>query len=249
MRRSEKAGLQPRRRGRTGLAVLIVFVALLAAGAVLADNAARGYAESQIERQLAGVTTVKAHIGGFPFLTQYFSGSLERVEVDAPQLQVAGASVAATVVATGVPVDRSKPIQRVTGSFTMDQTALNLLAAKAVKAPPLTLGAGILSYHGTLSVLGQQLAFTVQLEPRIEGGYLVLTPTKAQLDNGPAAAAKLLGNLQKYAIPICIAQYLPATASVTAVTVTPGLLRVDAVATGLVLSPASLSRTGTCPPR
>ncbi|MHB1234748.1 MAG: LmeA family phospholipid-binding protein [Microbacteriaceae bacterium] len=249
MRRSGAARVTPRRRGRTGLAVLIVFVVLLAVGAVLADNAARAYAESQIERQLAGVTAVKAHIGGFPFLTQYFSGSLERVEIDAPQLQVAGATVAATVVATGLPVDRSRPVQRITGSFSMDQNALNMLAAKAVKAPPLTLGAGVLSYHGTLTVLGQQLAFTVQLEPRIEGGYLVLTPTKAQLDNGPADAAKLLGTLQKYAIPICIAQYLPATTSVTAVTVTPGLLRVDAVATGLVLSSASLSRTGTCPPR
>jgi hypothetical protein len=242
---------QRRHRGRVALAVMIVFLVLVGVGGVLADNAARAYAQTAIEQQLSRVGTTSVRIGGFSFLAQYLLGRLDRVEVDAPALSISGATVRATLVATGVPVDRSKPVEKLTGSFVLDQTAVNTLIKKVPHSSTLTLGQGTVSSQGELKVLGAPVKYTLDLEPRIDGGYLVFTPTKATVSTGSGSidGTTLLGNLQKYAIPVCVAHYLPANVSMTQVKVTRSELRIDVAGASIALSVAALSTTGTCPPR
>jgi hypothetical protein len=73
-----------RRRGRTAI-VLAVLAIILIALAVWADAAARAAAEDVVESELAerlpeGAGT-EATIGGFAFLPQFFSGTLDELDV------------------------------------------------------------------------------------------------------------------------------------------------------------------------
>lgn len=81
----ENAQVPRKRRGLTAI-VLVIVVVLLAVLAVWADGAARAAAEDVVESELAdrlpaGAGPIDARIGGFAFLPQFFSGTLDELDV------------------------------------------------------------------------------------------------------------------------------------------------------------------------
>lgn len=231
------------------LAILIVLL-------VVADVAARAYAEqrvsSEIEKNLPAEVKgdVQVHIGGVSVLQQYLAGSFQRVELDAPTLTVKGAPLSASIVATGVPADFSKPIAAATGTLSISQSSLNTLVTIPGATGDITLGDGVIGYQGSIDLLGLPVGYSVTATPTAHGDTVQLQPDKASLDTGSGADVNLTRLLQaltdKGPFPVCTAQYLPDGVQVSDIAVTPGHATVTLTASDFVLDATFLQSKGRC---
>ena len=251
---------RPRRRGRVlrrVAVVLLVLLVLLGIGAVVADGALRSYAEDRvaedIESQLpAGVEgNVDVTIGGASVILQYLSGSFERVDLVGRGLTVNGTPLDADIRATGVPVDRTKPVERAVGRFGIDEAAVTELLDASMDAPAdVALTRGAVEYSAPVQLLGIELTYDVTAEPRIDGDTVVFTPTDAALSAGSGSfdVGNLLGEerLASLAFPVCAAQYLPQGARLTDLDLEPGRATATVEAESLQLSGDALGTVGSC---
>jgi hypothetical protein len=249
---------QRRPRGLIALIVVGVLLILLVVAFFAADAALRSYAEDRIEGEIrdrlpSGVSgAVDVRVGGASFLVQYLSGTLEQVNLDAPDLAVNGLPMAVSAVATGVPVDTSQPIEGVVGTVRLTEEAVNdLVAASGVADVPadIRLGDGEVGYASSFRVLGFDLEYDVTAEPRIQGDSVVLTPTGAELTSAPGGLdlGGVLGdNLGSFAVPVCVAEFLPTAMTLTGLGVSTDRLDATLEATDLMLSEQALESRGSC---
>jgi len=252
---SAAAPARPRRRAGRVWGILAVLVVVLAALAVVADVVVRNIAEQRFAEQIRanlpeGVDgEVDVTIGGLSVIAQYLSGSMDRVELSAPELDVNGAPVAVDVVGEDVPVDLASPVARVSGTITADEASLNRLVAVAGVEGGFTLGDGVVGYAGTLDVLGLAIDYSVTARPTAAGDSVLLQPEGADVGAGGDAVDvsglvnRLLG---EDPLTVCVAEYLPEGVDVHDLAITPDAVTVELRAQELMLDEASLARTGTC---
>ncbi|MFB2584123.1 LmeA family phospholipid-binding protein [Herbiconiux liukaitaii] len=252
-------GFQPapaRRRARRWPWVLLIVIVLLAVAVVVADIALRAYAEGRAAEEISAQLPeniegdIDVTIGGTSFLAQVLAGSLERVDLDAPQLTANGIPLAAHVVATGVPTDLSKPIADVTATVTLDQTAVDEVAQLPGDAT-LKLGdAGQVSFDGTVSLFGFSLGYTVAGTVEGSGTEVTVVPVSATLTQGAGSLDidldQLLGTVADSPIPLCVAEYLPQGAEIDDIAIDGGEATVQLSAQDFVADEQGLSTFGTC---
>ncbi|MFI5060871.1 MAG: DUF2993 domain-containing protein [Actinomycetales bacterium] len=235
--------------------ILVPIVALVALF-FIADAIVRAYAEgrvaSEIEKSLPSNVSgdVSVHIGGLSVIQQYLSGSFDRVELDAPKLTVQDAPVSASIVATGVPADFSKPVAAIDGTLGVSQASLNKLVSIPAITGDLSLGNGVLHYNGSANLLGLPIGYKLSVKPEAAGKTVLLQPVDAKVTTGSGGAVDLSRLVQALTdrgpLPVCVAQYLPSGVGVNEITVTPSLATVRLNATDLVLNEATLRSKGTC---
>lgn len=240
---------------RVLLWVLIPLVALVVL-LVVADVVARAYAEqrvsSEIEKNLPSNVSadVQVHIGGVSVLQQYLAGRFERVELDAPSVRVNGAPLSASIVATGVPADFSKPISDATGTLSISQASLNTLVTIPGATGDITLGDGVLGYKGSIDLLGLPVGYAVTATPKAAGDTVLLQPDKASLDTGSGSDVNLTRLFQALTdrgpFPVCAAQYLPDGVTVSDIAITPGHATVTLTASDFVMNEKFLHSKGSC---
>jgi len=211
-----RAQVPPKRRGRTAI-VLIVIALILAAVAVWADVAARAAAEGMVESELAdrlpdGAGT-EATIGGFALLPQFFSGSLDDLDV----------------------------------SFSLDGDSVPSLAGDNAEAGSLTIADGQLTHNGAVEFLGMEVGFAVSLEPSVEGGAVVLTPTAIEATTDVASVdLGQLVDLEAMTMRVCAASLLPESMELTSVDVVGSRLRFAVSGTDVPVNLAELRTRGSC---
>lgn len=250
-------------RKRRGVAALVISGALVA-GLVVAffivDAGLRSYAEDRVKTEISknlpeGATgDVDVSIGGLSVIAQYLSGSFDRVELDAPEFALGGAPAAVHIVASGVPVDRTKPIREVTGTVDLGQESLNALLAAggATGDAELALGKGEVTYSGTFPVFGLDIGYEATATPSASADSLLFTPTAAELTSGVGSVdlsdviPLILG---QEPLSVCVAQYLPDGVTLTGVDVSPDHARVTLESSTLMLTRESLTTMGACPGR
>ena len=234
-----------------GIGIPVVVVVIL----VIADVAVRAYAEQrvsdEIEKSLPSDIQgqVHTHIGGFSVIQQYLSGTVPRVELDAPRVVVTGAPLRAKVVATGVPADFSKPISEATGTLSISQDSLNKLVQIPGATGDITLNDGTIGYDGSIDLLGLPVGYTVTATPEAAGDQVLLTADKASLKTGAGNVNldRLLQSLTSQGpFPVCAAQYLPEGVKVSDIQVTPGRATVTLTASDFVLDEKFLGSKGSC---
>jgi hypothetical protein len=220
----------------------------------VADGLVRAYAEGQVKAEIEHnfpdfvQGDVSVQIGGTSVIAQYLSGSFEQVTLDAPHLTVEGVPLSASVVASGVPADLTKPVSDIAGTITISQSSINSLLRLPGATGDLTLGDGTLKYDGNTKVLGLPIDYTVTVEPTAAGDSIDLQPTKAEVKagGGNLDLSKLLGTVVSKPLSVCVAQYLPAGVQVDDVTVVPGEATIHLTAHDMVLSQETLATKGSC---
>jgi hypothetical protein len=250
---------EPPTRRRTLRLVLWIVIPIVALVAVffIADAIVRAVAEqrisAEVEKSLPAEVKgdISTHIGGVSVLQQYLSGRFEKVVLDAPALSVNGSPIAATITASGVPSDFSKPVQSIDGSLTISQSSLNKLVTVPGVDGDLALGAGTLSYNGTASLLGLPIGYTVTVAPEAAGKTVNLQPVDAKVTTGGGTGALDLSTLVKALtsrgpIPVCVAQYLPDGVLVNDIAITKGTATVKLNAEQFVVNEKSLQSKGSC---
>ena len=245
-----------KRRGIGALVISIVLVAGLVVAFFIVDSGLRALAEDRVKAEITanlpeGATgDVDVSIGGASVIAQYLAGSFDRVELDAPTFALDGVPAAVHVVASGVPVDRTKPVRVVTGTVDLGQESLNtLLAAGETGDAELTLGRGEVSYSGTFPVFGFEIGYEATATPSTSADSLLFTPTGADRtsDAGSVDVSGVIPLiLGQEPLSICIAQYLPDGVTLTGVDVTPDRARVKLESSTLMLTRQSLTTLGSC---
>ncbi|WP_022893156.1 LmeA family phospholipid-binding protein [Agromyces subbeticus] len=254
----EPAEPNPRRRpGRAsrGRIIAAVVLAVLVALIVVADIVARGIAERQVAEAIEanlpdGIEgEVDVTIGGFSVIGQYLAGTMERVELDAPQLSVEGAPVDVAVVAEGLPVDFESPVRRLTATIDADEASVNRLVSVAGVEAGFTLGDGTVGYEGELEFFGVPVSYQVTAIPTAAGDSVLLQPAGVEVGAG-GATVDVSGVIDRLMggdpLAVCIADRLPQGVQLDSIAVTPGAATVRLTARGLTLDASSLEQTGSC---
>ncbi|MCD2443953.1 DUF2993 domain-containing protein [Agromyces sp. SYSU K20354] len=249
---------RPRRAARVWIIVVAVIVGV-AALLVIADVVVRGIAEQRVAEQIEaelppGVEgEVDVTIGGFSVLAQYLTGTIDRVELSAPELLVEGAPLDVDVALQGVPVDFASPIAQAEATVVADEATVNRLIEVAGIEGGLTLGDGAVAYERSIEVdlLSIPIPITVEVTatPVAAGDTVVLESIGVDVSAAGGSvdlsglADRIIG---ENPIEICVAERLPEGVEVTGIAVTEGSVTVDAHATDLRLDDESLADTGAC---
>ena len=186
-----------RRRARRWVAVLVVLVVILSAGAVGAEYLVRGQVDSAVRSALPGLSPDARIATKGIVLSQVVGGSLDSLSVDAPSLTITSKGQSnASVTLSDVDVDLShislhKPYQTDTvaasGTVSWQQVA-TLAAASHPKLKGITLQAkrtgtsaqdpGVI--QASMSVLG--LSGQAEITPSLGAdGSLILTITSTRM--------------------------------------------------------------------
>jgi hypothetical protein len=185
---------------------------------VWADGAARAVAEDMVESELAdrlpeSAGPTEATIGGFAFLPQFFSGTLDDLDV----------------------------------TFALAGESIPALAGDSAAAANLKISGGVMTHEGAVSFLGIEVGYTVGLEPSVEGGAIVLTPTTVEA-NADAAAVDLsqLVDLEALTVRACAASLLPESMKLTSVDVKGSKLHFAVSGQDVPVDLSKLRTRGSC---
>jgi hypothetical protein len=257
---TESSAPRKRRRGVVLWSVLAAILVVLVIVAVALDGVARSYAGTLIENKvrsslsIPASTPVDAKVGGASVLLQLLSGKLERVDVSSKGLAVGALTADATLTATGIPTDQSKPVDRAQLVFTVDETQLKTLVGTVSGIPvdSLTVQSGAINLGTKVTVLGIGIPVTVAVAPSAVGGELALTP-KSVTFNGqtltPADLRKTFGSLADTLLTtrkICVAEYLPKALKLDAVTVRGSSVALAVSADDVTLNSGVFATKGVC---
>ncbi|KRE26122.1 DUF2993 domain-containing protein [Agromyces sp. Soil535] len=257
--RDATGGDRPRRRslgrGTRVWITIAAVVAALAALVVVADVIVRNIAEARFAEQIEanlpdGVEgDVQVTIGGLSVIAQYLSGTMQQVELSAPELTVEGVPISVDVVGEGVPVDLAAPVERMSATIEADAAAVNRLVSVQGVEGDLAFGDGTVGYTGSTRFLGLRIEYTVTARPTAAGDTVLLEPVGVEVAAGGGSidvsgiVERLLGDDP---VPVCVADHLPAGVEVQQLTVDPAGATVTLEASGLRLDEASLATTGSC---
>lgn len=246
---------RPRRRAGCVWIPLVVILIAIVGLLVVADVVTRNLAEQRTREQIqaglpAGVEgEVDVSIGGFSMIAQLLSGTIDRVELSAPELLVQGAPLDVDVVAEGVPIDLASPVAKIDATIEIGQDAVNRLVTVPGVDGGLTFGEGTIGYEGTIDLLGVAVDYSVAAKPTAAGDSVLLEPVDVTVGTGGASIdvsgviTRLVG---EDPLDICAAQYLPDGVEVSSITIAPGTARVELDAQWIMIDRAGLERTGRC---
>lgn len=240
------------KRAKT-VTIVVAAVIVLAVGVVVADFGLRAYAEGRVRAGIvdnlpANVTgDIDVTIGGGSFLQQYLAGSFDEVTLVTKDFEVDGVPIAATVVASDVPTDQTKPVPRASVSVSLSEEGVNRFLS-IPGSNRIVMGDGTVGYQGSFQVFGLTFGYDATAVAEPSGRDVRLTPNGATLSAG-SASIDVGGALKAVIadpISICVAKYLPERVQLTSITPSPGQVTVTADATDLLLTADALKAPGSC---
>lgn len=257
------AASDPVKRSRSWLAAIIaagVVLALLVA-LVIADAVVRTSVRDAIARELETAlpiergSEVDVKVGGFSILAQLAAGTLERIEVNVESVTFGEISGAAEVVATGVPIDRTRAAGSVAIDFFLDEEQLQDLTDNLSGIPldSVTIEDDEVRIGTELSVFSIPIPIGIGIEPGAEAGELTFTPSGIVLGAATVSADDLrrtFGPLADQVLEtrsVCIAEFLPSAFVLEGADVERDEIVVRLGADNVVLSEEELETMGTCP--
>lgn len=244
----------PRHRRRMWIIVPLVLIVVVATLLVVLNLAGRAIAEQyvadQVEKSLpAGVQgDVTARIRGPFLLLQYLRGRMDEVDLTSDDLTVQGVPLRADLQLHGVPVDTSKPVERLTGGVALDESAVGALLATQGYKGDVALRGGAVEYSDDTKLFGATVQYVITARPSLSGGRLDLAPQSAEIRSGGVDidASQLLNRVAPDGLSVCVAQYLPASIGIDSLLVGNGSARIALSGTDVLLTSNALARTGSC---
>ena len=258
--------LQPQKKKRRfgWLIALGVVVVLLVVGFFVGDQIARQYATDLVRDRIIEVlkldknTDVAVDLGPGSILVQAIGGTVNDVTVGVPELEFGEISAAATLTAAGVPLDTSKPVEKlgITVTVTEEQAQKLKTFLSGIDLKSIELGNGVISVATDFDVLGLlNVPVAVDLAPSATAGGIAFDPKTIALDGNPISVEDLRANplvsaragqlLQSQTF--CVAEYLPQALTLTDVDVVGNNLVLKINGDGTALGGTEISTMGVCP--
>ena len=245
---------EPSRRKAHRFVIAIIGIVVLVVAVIVGDIAFRAYAENVVSSQTEASLPpeiqgqVDAQIGGTSAIIEYLTGKFETLDLEGKNLSVSGVPIKAVVVAKGVPVNGTDPIDRAAGTVSLSQDAVKQLVKLPDATSALGFGDGTVSYTGSTRVLGKSIDYEVTAVPSISGKQVILTPTDAKVtsDGLSVDAGALIDLIAPDGIAICAAQYHPESVTLSGVEVAYGEVSLQFTAANVLLTEDALSTLGSC---
>lgn len=254
----------PKKKRRFGwLIALLVVAALLVVGFFVGDSIARQYATDLVRDRIIEVlkldknTDIAVDLGSGSILLQALAGSVNDVTVDVPELTFGEISAAATLTAGGVPLDTSKPVEKlgITVTVTEEQAQALKSFLSGIELKSIELGEGVISVATDFDVLGLlSIPVAVDLAPSATTGGISFEPKTIVLDGNEISVADLTANPLVSALAgqllqsqtFCVAEYLPQALTIQDVDVIGEELVIQINGDGTALGGSAISTMGVC---
>lgn len=248
-----------RRRTRWPWVIAAAAVAvLLVGGAFAAEQVARNIVTDTIREQTADALgaapgELAVSVSGV-VIPQLLAGSLDEVVVSSADVALGELQGALTLTATGLPVSADAAAERITAHLELDEDQLRALldAADGVPAGEVTIGDDDITYATELRLFALTVPLSLSVVPAVSDGDIALDPVRITLAGAEISADGLrerFGSLADGVLSlaaVCIADRLPAGATLTDAAIVDGGLSVDADIDGRILVDESLQQPGSC---
>lgn len=246
-----------RRRILLGIAIPLIVIVVLVA---VAEIGGRAWAQERIRTQVASAldqdpASVDATVGGGSIIVQALQGALGRVDVGVDDAHLDALSGDLAITAEGVPLDTSQPVDSLTAGVTLGPDAVTDLVrqAPALAEADVAFGDDDLTVSTSTTVLGISVPVKLALTPSVDGGAIVLTPSRisvggADFDLDGLRASRWAGLVDTIAAPqsICVAEYLPSSLALDSVSVRSDAAVVTVRGEHVVLDELSSAPKGHC---
>ncbi len=259
------ASAPPRKRRRWWvLAVVLVLVIVLLAIAYFAtERFARDYAEQLVRDQVVQVLDLPANaevgvdLGPGSLIVQAIAGKIDTVTVDVPQLSLGDITASAILMASGVPLDSTQPVDTLRVVASVSQANVNKLAGylSASELKDITLANGVITVQTEFNILGLLvLPVTVDLEPSEVNGGISFDPKTITVAGAEISVEDLRNSPQFSGLAgdllasrdFCVADQLPEALAITDVRVVESNLVISLNGDGIALGDRALTQVGTC---
>ena len=251
-----------KRRFRWLIAILVV-AAVLVVGFFVGDHFARQYATDLVRERIIEVlkldknTEIAVGLGSGSILLQAIGGSVNDVTVDIPELELGEISAGASVTAAGVPLDMSKPVEKlgITVTVTEEQAQKLKTFLSGIDLTSIELGDGVISVGTDFDVFGLlKVPVSVDLAPSATEGGIAFDPETIVLDGNPISVQDLRDNPLVSALAgqllasqtFCVAEYLPQALTLTDVDVVGETLVLKINGDGTALGGPEIATMGVC---
>ena len=254
----------PRKKRRFGwLIAIVVVAAVLVVGFFVGDHFARQYATDLVRERIIEVlkldknTEIAVGLGSGSILLQAIGGSVNDVTVDIPELELGEISAGASVTAAGVPLDMSKPVEKlgITVTVTEEQAQKLKTFLSGIDLTSIELGGGVISVGTDFDVFGLlKVPVSVDLAPSATEGGIAFDPQTIVLDGNPISVQDLRNNPLVSALAgqllasqtFCVAEYLPQALTLTDVDVVGETLVLKINGDGTALGGPEIATMGVC---
>lgn len=198
---------------------------------------------------------VTVEVAGVSVIAQVITGSLEQVDVGVDDVTIGEFTGGVTMRAEGIPVDLSRPVDKVEIEFTVNETSIQKIAAflSATTIDEVTLVEPEIQFASQFKVFGFPIDVGVGIEPFAQEGEIGFTPTSISLNGVRTSAAALSDRYGSVAASllqtrsICVARWLPVALTVDDVAVRDDDLVITIGADKAIFDDASLRSLGSCP--
>lgn len=212
-----------RRAGRRAIRLtvgLLVTAVILGGAAVLVDMGLRDFAETRAEAE------IKKRIPG--------SDSTADVTIN-------GFSMLLQTF--------SGTLDDVDVELSIGEEGASALAESAGFGGTVRLAPEGIELDSSIDVMGLSIPFTATVDPTIDGGYLVLTPTGITAAEAVTIDLTQFVDLTGLGFSVCTASLLPESFTVTGVEVKNSTLELTAHGAGVPVDLETLARKGSCEPQ
>ncbi|OJV95570.1 MAG: hypothetical protein BGO47_03630 [Microbacterium sp. 67-17] len=237
-------------------AVVIVLVVVVV---VIVETVVRSTIEAGIASQvrtgldLPADQPVDVSIAG-PLTLQLLTGSLDDLHLASTDVPLGPTTADVDVTLQGVSTGAPHTVGRGVATVTLDQTQVVALtdSVAQIDIVDLTLQDPAIVVGTELSLFGFGIPVSLSLVPSAASGELVLSPESLQVSGLAVTADGVRDQFGSLADPvlqdwqICVAQYLPAGATLTDASVTGAELVATFDIDGRMLDDAALQQNGTC---
>lgn len=198
---------------------------------------------------------VTVEVAGVSVIAQVITGSLEQVDVGVDDVTIGEFTGGVTMRAEGIPVDLSRPVDKVEIEFTVNETSIQKIAAflSATTIDEVKLVEPEIQFASQFKVFGFPIDVGVGIEPFAQEGEIGFTPTSISLNGVRTSAAALSDRYGSVAASllqtrsICVARWLPVALTVDDVAVRDDDLVITIGADKAIFDDASLRSLGSCP--
>ena len=246
-------------RGRNFVIGLVIVIVLLIAAFFIVDRIVRAYAEGQIKDQVAtafdlpSTDPVSVDLGDGSLILQAASGAISDATITVDPLTVDGVTGAVTMSATNIPLDKSKPIEKLTVDVSIPESSIESKISEVPVVsslhPKVALDGQNVEITGYFSLFGAKIPVGMTLTPGVKDGE----PTIA-LDSASVRGITVSVDALETYIPavsqitgtsLCIADALPKPLVLTSLTLTADSAVYTLTGDGASID--SMSQKGTCP--
>lgn len=256
----------PKRKRRRWIGVLIalaIVLVLLVVGFFIADAYAKAYAENYVRERIVEVlkldpaAKVDVDLGSGSVLLQAARGGLDEVKVDVDAITFGDITGQAQITATQVPLDSSKPVDKLDIQVTVSEENVKKLSGflSGIDLKSIELKDGLIRVATEFNLFVVKIPVALDLNPTAKDGGINFDPVTILLGDDEISVADLRNSPQFSSLAgdllasrdFCVAGFLPQALSIDKVQVVGKNLVLGIDGDGTALSDPALSTLGTCP--